>query len=152
MLCRNLVRTLLITSLALFIPGPAFAQYEGGVPTAGGTSTGTGTYSSGGYSSSTGIAIGAGAAAGAAILYLALRKASVVGCIAPSSDGLKLMSEKDKNTYALVTTGQNLTTGERVELKGKKVKDHSGRRSFHVQKVARNFGPCTTESAVSAQQ
>ncbi len=154
MLYRNSVRTLLIVSLGLLIPVSAFCQYGGGATTGstGGASSGTGVYTNkGGYSSSTGIAIGAGAAAGLGLLYLAMHKTSLVGCLEPSTDGLKLMSEKDKNTYALIANGQDLKAGERVELKGKKIKAHSGARSFRVQKVAHDFGSCTAESAAKTQ-
>jgi hypothetical protein len=149
MILRDLLRTLFVTLLALLIPVAAFAQYPGG--TGGGTGTGTGTYNpNGGYKSSTGIAIGVGVAAGATILYLTMHKASVVGCVEPASDGFKLMSERDKNTYALVTNGEDLKPGERVELKGKKAKDEAGDRLFRVQRVAKDLGPCGPAAAATA--
>ncbi len=142
---RLLLAVCLIAATSL----SALAQYGGG---GGGTSTGgTSGSTSGGYGSGAAIGIGVGAAAGVGILYLALHnKGSVVGCVEPSGDGIKLMNEKDKNTYALVGGGSSLKSGDRVELKGTRGKDKSGKRTFQVQKLARNYGPCNAEPAVKA--
>lgn len=137
-----------IVSLALLIGIPAFAQYGTGGGTTGtgtgGTTTG-GVYTApkGGYSSSTGIAIGAGAAAAATVGYLALRSHhTIVGCVQPSSEGVKLLNEKDQNTYALVADNVALNPGDRVSLRGKKVKDDSGRTTFQVSKLVKDYGTC----------
>ena len=110
-------------------------------------STGGYTPPSGGYSSGTGIAIGAGAAAGVALAYLALHKSSVVGCIEPSADGMKLMNEKDKKTYSLEGHRGDLKPGERVQLRGKRTKSNAGDLAFHVQKLSKDYGPCNAEAA-----
>jgi len=133
----------LATSLALFLAIPAFAQYGGGGGP-GGSSTGTYSAPKGGYSSSTGIAIGAGAAAGVTIGYLALRHhGTIVGCVEPSAEGIKLMNEKDRNTYALLASNKvSLAPGERVSLRGKKSKDESGKPTFQVAKLVKDYGAC----------
>ena len=135
--------SLLVVSLALLLAAPAFAQYGG----AGGMgSTGSaGGYQppKGGYSSSTGIAIGAAAAAGVGVTYLALRNhGTIVGCVQPASDGVKLLNEKDRNTYALVASNVTLNAGERVALRGKKSKTGSGSPSFQVSKIVKDYGSC----------
>ena len=137
MLSPLTTRLVVAVSLVFGISATALAQYGGG----GGSSSG-GTYSSGGYKSSTGIAIGAGAAAGVAIAYLALHKTSVVGCVESSTDGVKLMNEKDRKTYSLAPGSEDLKPGQRVELKGKKTKESSGKLSFQVQKLAKDYGAC----------
>ena len=130
-----LVRLTLATCLCMFAFAPAFAQY-GGVYTA----------PKGGYGS--GAAIGAGvaaAAAGVGIAYFVLHNhGSLVGCVEQSTEGIKLITEKDKNTYALEGETAGLKPDERVHLKGKKSKDSSGSPTFEVQKVAKDFGPCKT--------
>lgn len=86
-----------------------------------------------------------GAAAGVAITYLVLRnRGTIVGCVEPSSAGkMKLMNEKDKNTYALLASNDvTLAPGQRVALRGKKSKDSSGEPVFQVQKLAKNYGTC----------
>jgi len=110
----------------------------------GGSTGGVYTAPKGGYSSSTGIAIGAGAAAGAGLAYLALRNhATMMGCVEASSDGRKLMNEKDQKTYALIASNDVvLAPGERVALKGKKTKDDSGKPTFEVHKLVKDYGSC----------
>ena len=136
-------RSLLAIFLGLALGAPAFAQYGG----MGGGSTGsTGVYTApkGGYGSS-GAAIGAAAAAGAGIGigYLVVRShRTVVGCVEPSSDGIKLMNEKDQRTYALLAANVSLNPGERVALRGKKSKDDSGKPTFQVGSLVKDYGSC----------
>ncbi|HUI44103.1 MAG TPA: hypothetical protein VL523_19230 [Terriglobia bacterium] len=138
-------RSFLAVFLGLLLAAPALAQYPGGNGGSTGSGGTTGTYNapSGGYGSSTGIAIGAGVAAAAGITYLALRgRGKMVGCVEPSTDGNKLMNEKDRNTYALVATNIALMPGERVALRGKKSRDDSGRPIFAVTKLVKDYGSC----------
>ena len=112
----------------------------------GGGTGGSGGYTppKGGYKTSTGIAIGAAAAAAGGITYLVLHKrGTVVGCVQQSSEGSKLMNEKDKNTYALLASNEVvLSPGERVALKGKKTKDDNGKQTFEAKKLVKDYGPC----------
>jgi hypothetical protein len=141
MSARTLIRLFLGLLLCAAVSGSALGQYGGGM---GGSTGGVYTAPKGGYSSSTGIAIGAGAAAGVGLAYLALHhRGTMVGCVEASSDGTKLMNEKDKNTYALIASNDVvLTPGERVALKGKKTKDDSGKLSFEVHKLMKDYGSC----------
>lgn len=143
MSARTLIRLFLRISLGIAVSGSALAQYGGG-GAMGGSTGGVYKPPKGGYSSSTGIAIGAGAAAGVGLAYLALRNhGTMVGCVEASSDGPKLMNEKDKNTYALIASNDVvLAPGERVALKGKKAKDDSGKASFEVHKLVKDYGAC----------
>lgn len=139
---RFIVRFTLGLTFSIATAAVGLAQYGGG-----GTGTqGTPGYKppTGGYSSSTGIAIGAAAAAGVAVTYLVLHnRGTIVGCVEPSAAGNKLMNEKDKNTYALLASNDVvLAPGERVKLKGKKSKDGSGKVSFAVQKLVKDYGSC----------
>lgn len=137
---KKLWKHFFATFLGLAIAAPAFAQYGGGGM---GGSTGTYTAPKGGYSSSTGIIIGAAAAAGAGVGYLALRHhGNIVGCVEPSSEGIKLMNEKDQNTYALVATNVSLAPGQRVALSGKKTKGDSGKPTFTVSRLVKDYGAC----------
>jgi hypothetical protein len=121
-------------------------MYPSGTSGGGASTSGTPGYTppKGGYSSSTGIAIGAGAAAGVAVAYLALRnRPTMVGCVEASSDGTKLMNEKDQKTYALIASNDVvLSPGERVALKGKKTEDDSGKLGFEVHKLVKDYGSC----------
>ena len=148
MTLNKIARSALSVILGLFLGTPAFAQYGGGgsgtgTSAGGGMAGGVYTAPKGGYSSSTGIAIGAGAAVAATVGYLALRShRTIVGCVQPSTDGVKLLNEKDQNTYALVATNVALNPGDRVALRGKKLKDESGKPTFEVSKLVKDYGTC----------
>jgi hypothetical protein len=105
---------------------------------AGGTgSTGTSTPSYGSKGAAIGGAVG-GAAAGAGLLYWYRHThATLVGCV--GDDGTTLLNEKDNHSYALVNNGSTLKPGQRVELKGKKVKSGS---AFEVKKLNKEYGSC----------
>lgn len=159
MISRNLLRLALGISLSLAIGTSAFAQCPYPPCTGPGNMTSTGSPPSGGYSSGTGIGIGVAAAAGVGILIYALHhrgasptQASLVGCTQAGAggEGITLVNEKDKEAYTLVAGSTDLKPGERVELTGKKTQDGSGKRTFQVQKLAKDYGPCKTETAINA--
>lgn len=138
---KNLVRLVLAFSLALFAAGQATAQYGGGGGTGGG---GSYTAPAGGYSSAAkGAGIGAGAAAGVGALFLAMHyHGRVTGCVQPADDGVRLLDEKHKKTYALVPGDVYLKPGDRVLLKGKTSKSDGGTQTFTAKKLIKNLGSC----------
>ena len=143
---RLVTRTLVVVLLLGLSSVAALAQYGGGNPP--GSSSGTYTAPSGGYSSGAAIGIGVAAAVGVVIAYFVLHnRATLVGCVEQSSDGLKLMNEKDKRTYALETGSRSVKAGERMALKGKKAKSKSGAPEFAVRKVAKDYGSCQKSAA-----
>src|SRR5215471_3797592 len=87
----RIARVLLAAAVAALAAGRAVAQYPGG-GMGGSGGSGGGTYTPGGGYGSSGkaIGIGVGAAAGAGLLFLAMHKGSVTGCVQPAEDGLRL--------------------------------------------------------------
>lgn len=152
-LTKNLVRLVLALSLALLAAGQAAAQYGGGGGTGGG-GTGGGTYTppAGGYSSAAkGAGIGAGAAAGVGALFLAMHyHGRVTGCVQPADDGMRLLDEKNKKTYALVPGDVYLKPGERVLLKGKTSKSDGGTQTFTAKKLIKDLGSCGASASASS--
>ncbi|HEV2426506.1 MAG TPA: hypothetical protein VGZ29_16900 [Terriglobia bacterium] len=145
MTLRTVKRSLFAIIIGLALGAHAFAQYGG----SGGGSTGsTGVYTApkggyGGNGAAIGAAVAAGIGAGIGIGYLVVRShRTVIGCVEPSSEGVKLMNEKDQNTYALLAENVSLNPGERVALRGKKSKDDSGKRTFQVAKLVKDYGSC----------
>ena|ERR1700730_1558474 len=67
---------------------------------------------------------------------------SITGCVASGADGLTLQNEKDKRVYALSGDSAALKAGERVTVKGKKIKNSAGKPSFQVERLTRDFGSC----------
>ncbi len=121
-------------AIVLLLSIPAYAQY-------GGTTSGSGTPS---YGNGKAIGIGVGAAAaGAATLYLVTHRASTIsGCVERGDDGLRLTDTKRRQTLSLVSGNVDIKSGERMELKGKIIKDKSGTQSFRTAKVVKDLGTC----------
>ena len=89
----------------------------------------------------------AGAIAGLAgvtglILYFTLRKPAIVGCVHSAEGTTSLVDERNKRTYTLAGDHVSLKAGERVKLKGKKLKEKDGRFTFSVKTVDKNYGAC----------
>ena len=121
----------LIVALSLSAAA-AFGQYPAGT-------------SPGGYHSSTGIAIGAGAAAAAGVGYLVLRNhlGKVSGCVQSIDHVETLLDDSQKNAYTLINLNAvPLKTGERVELRGKRIRQNSGTPAFEVHGLIKDYGQC----------
>jgi hypothetical protein len=92
-----------------------------------------------------GIVVGAVAAitvVGFLIYHETHKHPSITGCVASGPDGLTLQNEKDKKVYALSGDSAALRAGQRVALKGKKIKDSSGKPSFQVERLTTDYGAC----------
>jgi hypothetical protein len=87
-----------------------------------------------------------GVAVGGTLLYLAHRgrhRNYILGCVAPSSDGNKMMNEKDYKTYALLSShGVKLERGQRLKLYGKRIRA-TGQLIFDVQALGQDYGTCS---------
>src|SRR5258707_2240758 len=164
MLSHWIVRFVGTSTICLAMCATASAQYGGGGGTGGSGGTGgtggsTGYVApSGGYGSGKAIGIGVGAAAGAAVAVVLLvrhhrhaennTQAYVTGCTQSIQNGINLTSEKDSQTYSIVSTDNSLNAGERVTLKRSVVSsDGSANPSFQVTSMVKNFGTCGETSA-----
>lgn len=156
MLSRWIMRVAGISTICLAVCAAASAQYGGG----GGT-TGSGGYvaPSGGYGSGKAVGIGVGAAVGAVVATVLLvrhhrhhsesnTQAYVTGCTQSIQNGISLTSEKDNQTYSIVSDDKSLKAGERVTLKGSFVSgDGSANPSFRVLSLIKDYGTCGQASA-----
>jgi hypothetical protein len=168
MLSRWLARLAGISTICLAVCAVASAQYGGGGGTGGsggsggtGGTGGSGGYvaPSGGYGSGKAIGIGVGAAAGAAVAVVLLvrhhrhhaennTQAYVTGCTQSIQNGISLTSEKDNQTYSIVSNDNSLKAGERVTLKGTLVSgEGSANPSFQVLSLVKDYGTCGQASA-----
>jgi hypothetical protein len=165
MLSRWVTRFAGISTICLAMCAGASAQYGGGGGTGGSGGTGgtggnTGYVApSGGYGSGKAIGIGVGAAAGAAVAVVLLvrhhrhaesnnTQAYVTGCTQSNQSGISLTSEKDNQTYSILSNDNSLKAGERVTLKGSVVpSEGSANPSFQVSSTVKNFGTCGQTSA-----
>jgi hypothetical protein len=70
------------------------------------------------------------------------------GCAVSAQGGLQLQNEGDKQTFMLTGLTPDIKPGDRVRLKGKKSKkDSSGNRSFLVEELVKDYGPCKAAPA-----
>jgi hypothetical protein len=128
----SLLRNSAVLAVCLLLALPAFPQ------------TGLGN-----IGPSKGQVIGAIAGAAAALTAVGFlvyhethKHPSITGCLASVPDGLVLQNERDKKVYALSGDSSALKAGERVTVKGKKIKDASGKPSLQVEALTKNFGTC----------
>jgi hypothetical protein len=95
----------------------------------------------------TAAAVGGGIVVGAVILVEVNKSHHTVkGCVTAGPNGLLVRNESDNQNYALVGVTANTKVGDRVKLHGakdKKAKDSSADRTFVVEKMTRDYGPCT---------
>src|ERR1700746_1135517 len=86
-----------------------------------------------------GAIVGVAAVTGV-VLYLALHRPSITGCIRSVNGANSLLDANDNTEYALVGANLDLKPGERVKLQGKKKKDESGNRTFQGRKLKKDYG------------
>ena len=148
---NKVLRSILSLALIIGFSNLSVAQYGGGGGMPGGGMPGSPTYNPHRSYSNKGAIIGGiagGAAAVGGLLYWRhYNRAKLVGCV-QGSNGDKLVSDKDNQTYALSNQqNESLKPGEKVELLGKKAKTDSGEPTFEVHKMNKDLGQCTATSA-----
>jgi hypothetical protein len=127
---KKLSAIALCISFFVLIPRPANAQTGGIGPTKGQV---------------VGIIVAivaVGVAIGVAVTLGVHHHPSITGCATANGDSLTLLSEDDRQTYALSGDIAAIKPGDRVRLSGKKRTDRSGNHSFEVLKVSKDYGAC----------
>jgi hypothetical protein len=78
---------------------------------------------------------------------------TVKGCVTAGPDGLQVHNERDQKVYALTGVTANVKIGDIVKLNGdkeKNQKDSAGDVDFMIQKMSRDYGPCSATFAAPA--
>ncbi len=88
-----------------------------------------------------------GAAAVAVVIILAVhysKKRSITGCVASTGTAMTITDENDKRIYALSGNTTSVRPGDRMKLKGKKVKPTSPDKTlvWEATDVSKDFGVC----------
>jgi len=107
--------------------------------------TGGPTLSNGDAALVIGVIAGAGAAIGIGVYYAFNHSHSIRGCVVTGPNGLELQNEGDQRTFLLQGITADVKSGNRVSVKGKKAKNAkggSGKPTFLVEKLAKDFGAC----------
>lgn len=104
----------------------------------------------------TAAAVGIGAAAAVTVVVIVEVHRShhtVKGCVSSGPNGFQVQTQDDLKTYALAGDTANITVGDLVRFHGtkvKKVKGSAGDRTFTVEKISRDYGPCKVISGQPA--
>ena len=84
-----------------------------------------------------------GAGIGVGVYFLVRHDHTLTGCTASVANGMVLQNEGDQQRYYLVGVTENIRPGARVRVSGKrKAKNASGDRTFLVEKLSKDLGPC----------
>jgi len=91
--------------------------------------------------------LGAAAAVAAVIIvvvYYSKKKRSITGCVASAGGGMSLTDEKDKRVYMLSGDPVGVKPGDRMKLKGRKVKPTGPDKTlvWEATEVSKDFGVC----------
>ena len=133
------VSVFLVLVLGVVLPTPARAQQQclpcGPIGPSGGKILGAIVGTAAGVIVVTGV-----------VVYEVTKKRTITGCVISASDGITLTDEKDKYLYALSGNTTAIKVGDRIKLKGKKVKPKGDNKSrvWKAQEVTKDFGACPT--------
>jgi hypothetical protein len=91
---------------------------------------------------------GVGAGIGVGVYFLIRHDHTITGCAVSGPNGLVLQSEGDPQSFDLVGVVSGIKPEMRVRVSGKKKgRDAGGNRTFLVEKLAEDFGPCQALAA-----
>jgi hypothetical protein len=99
---------------------------------------------------STGQVVGAFAAVGAVvvgtvvIVHVHKAHTTIKGCVSDGPDGMSVMNEQDKKTYALLGETANVKVGDRIQARGRRAKKTKGGPDdvFEISKMGKDYGVC----------
>jgi hypothetical protein len=86
--------------------------------------------------------------AGTTVLLVEVNKShhTIKGCVTGGQNSFELTTQGDSKVYALLGATSNLKVGDVVKVHGSKQKARkgdSGPRDFMVEKINRDYGPCS---------
>jgi hypothetical protein len=72
------------------------------------------------------------------------KKRTITGCVNSGGNQMTITDEKDRQTYRLSGNMVGVTAGDRIKLKGKKVKQKAPGNTlvWEAQQVSQDFGVC----------
>jgi hypothetical protein len=73
------------------------------------------------------------------------KKRAITGCVVSGQSGMTLVDEKDNQTYTLSGDTTGIKPGDRMKLKGKKVKPKPPDKAlvWEARQVSKNYGACS---------
>ena len=122
-------RAVLIVVLCAALAAPARAQYGPGKIVSNGVIAGV-------------IAGVAAAVTAVIIVVVHSKRRAITGCVGSSADGLTITDEKNKQVYQLSGNTTGIKAGDRVKLRGKKVKSNGPDVGWNTKAEVKDFGVC----------
>ena len=98
-------------------------------------------------------AIGVGAGVVGVVILVHHNSHTKKGCILSGPSGLEVQNQSDATTLEITGVTANAKVGDLYRLHGsmlKKAKHATGNRTFVVEKVGRDFGPCPVKATAIA--
>jgi hypothetical protein len=91
--------------------------------------------------------VAVGAAVAIIVVVVAVhysKKRAITGCVVSGTNGLRITDEKDREVYALSGNTSNIKSGDRVKLRGKKLKSKGSDKTavWEAREVTQDFGVC----------
>jgi hypothetical protein len=73
------------------------------------------------------------------------KKRAITGCVVSGQNGMTLIDEKDKQIYMLSGDTTGIKLGDRIKLKGKKVKPKAPDKAlvWEASQMSKNYGACS---------
>ena len=130
---KHLWSVVLIGTLSVILCASAEAQTGGGKIVSNGTIAG--------------VLVG-GIAAVVIVTYVVVhestKKRKITGCVIPGENGMSLTDEKDKRSYVLSGNMADIKPGDRMSLKGKKIKPKDAGKPvvWETRTISKDFGAC----------
>lgn len=96
--------------------------------------------------------------AGVVALYLGYRmdhprnEMLTSGCAAQADGVMTLVEDNTQTVYLMKPLPRKVKAGERVVLRGKKIRDGTGKNIFRAKKFVQDEGPCETRSPSAGQE
>lgn len=78
------------------------------------------------------------------VIHETTKKRAITGCVALVGNAITLNDERDKQTYALSGDTTSIKPGDRMKLRGRKVKSKQADKTivWEMRNVAKDFGAC----------
>jgi hypothetical protein len=72
------------------------------------------------------------------------KKQAITGCVVSGANGISITDEKDREVYALSGNTSDIKSGDRIRLRGKKVKSSTADKTpvWEAKEVTQDFGVC----------
>ncbi len=78
------------------------------------------------------------------VIHESSQKRSITGCVIPGASGMSVTDEKDKRSYALSGNTGDIKPGDRVTVRGKKIKPKDAGKPvvWETKTISKDFGSC----------